>query len=138
MTSSHVTNLGWWLLRFLLSSALSSSLSISILNTRRLVRVVRVLASARRMHSVLCSKMECRELNRSFPVVLRYSYHTALTVRIGDDVVDNGKYFCWIQRLCVLELCELLMPMSNHRLLSVEADERKPTSSASVAVFHFE
>ena len=86
MTSSHVTNLGWWLrstlsyvedgwFRFLLlSSALSSALSISILYTctRRLVRVVRVLASARRMHSALCSKMECRELNRRFPVVLRY------------------------------------------------------------------
>ena len=27
-----------------------------------------------------------------------------------------------------LVLCELLMSMSHHRLLSVEADERKPTS----------
>ena len=41
---------GW----FLLSSALSSSLSMSILYTRRMVRVI--LVSARRMHSVLCSK----------------------------------------------------------------------------------
>ena len=105
MTSSHVTNLGWWwLLRstlpyvedgwfLLLSSALSSS-SIRYPYTRR--------------------------PNRSFPVVLRFSYHTALTVLIGDDVVDNGKYFCWTQRLCVLELCELPMPMRN-RLLTVEA-----------------